>query len=421
MYRATRGGRPYVLKRLTGPSADAAAAREAAYGRLLQARNASPHLARLVDAFPDGPADRWLVFEDEGTSLASLMYVPLAGGGGGGGDGGDSDGGAGANNNNAGAPLGRSPWWRAALLPGAGGRPPLARDLLRQLFTALAALEAAGVSHRDVKPANLLVRQGEGGEGEGGSGGGGDPAAAAAPALLRLADFGSARGGGVPDPPEADGDAGAWAAGSVTREYAPPEARLGPAAAGGLRAGGGGGGGSSARQPPPIIPIHAADAWAAGVTMLELLAGLPDPLAPSPRGAAALRARLGSGGGGGGGVEGGPGCQPDPGAALFLTGLMELCVYEGVSAEPAAATAVPWACSDGSVAAGLAARAGGEGVGGDGDAAWPPMPLLGLRLARSLLAMDPAARPTPAQALRHAYFAAGEACSGADREVEGWC
>ena len=60
-------------------------------------------------------------------------------------------------------PAGGSPagWWRAALLPGAGGRPPLARDLPWQLFTALATLEAAGVSHRDVKPANVFVKDGQ--------------------------------------------------------------------------------------------------------------------------------------------------------------------------------------------------------------------------------------------------------------------
>ena len=187
------------------------------------------------------------------------------------------------------------------------------------------------------------------------------------------------------------------------------------------------------KKPTPPPPLHAADAWAAGVTMLEVLAGLPDPLAPSSRGAASLRARLANSGVGVGGGTGGlptGDAAADTDAALFLTGLMEVCVFESPAAaapsspsSSGAASAVPWACTDGAVAAHLAARAAAEGPPGEGGGPLPTIPLLGLRLARKLLSWHPSSRPTAEEALRHAYFTreAGGGCSGADRRVDGLC
>ena len=86
------------------------------------------------------------------------------------------------------------------------------RDLLRQLLVALDMLHSANITHRDVKPENLLVQQRDGDDGR--------PASL----HLRLIDMGSAvdafstqRLYGPTGPSSQE----------QTMEYAPPEALLG--------------------------------------------------------------------------------------------------------------------------------------------------------------------------------------------------
>jgi len=113
--------------------------------------------------------------------------------------------------------------------------------LLDQLLAALAAVHAAGVVHRDVKPANLLL----------------EVTGSAAP-HLRLGDFGVAVAQGSPRLTQAPGMVG-------TEGYAPPEQEAG------------------------LPPHPTQDLYAAGRVGIQLLTGLgpqrqtgapPGPLAP---------------------------------------------------------------------------------------------------------------------------------------------
>ena len=106
--------------------------------------------------------------------------------------------------------VGPSRWWLAVRQDPVTGH-TLVRVLLQQLLQGLAALQAQGISHRDVKPENLLVRElanssssssgssssSRGGSGHGSSssnkdGGGCKLHPLPADLHLRLIDFGSA-------------------------------------------------------------------------------------------------------------------------------------------------------------------------------------------------------------------------------------
>ncbi|KAK9827406.1 hypothetical protein WJX81_008695 [Elliptochloris bilobata] len=401
-------GEGFVLKRILGGRGSEAwrsGRREEHFGRLLwpaQARAAAggggdgaEHIVRFVESLETG-GSLWLVFRDEGLSLHALMYSPAAprdASGGGTGRtrrGGSTGGGGGAATS---AILHPSEWWWQ-LRQGPGGEETL-RSLLKQTLAALAALHAANVTHRDVKPENLLVRPGRG---EGGL-------------HLRLIDFGSALDAhavralyGVAGPSDAQ----------QTREYAPPEALLGrywQEGALGLK-----------RTWP-------YDMWSLGVSWLEIMLATPHVFLASARTRARLfhQLRLGEQ------------AQEDQALALWLRGLMELCLYpparpphpggarttadaggEGAATadgEQGAHVLLPWACGDAAVGEQLRARdPAGRGL--------PSVPAV--RLLRALLSWNPGARPTAEQALRHAYFMTplaeqhGLSCA-ANRSLEGWC
>ena len=167
----------------------------------------------------------WLVFHDEGVSLSSLIFSTAparqaAAGARPHGLAGDSA--------DTGVPLLHpSPLW-VRLRTAPAGR-ELLRSLVRQLVRAVATCHAAGIAHRDIKSANVLVGTAHG------------------RFDVRLADFGSAT----------DDHASVHLYGAegptydeVTMAYAPPEALVG-------------GGGA-----PP--PVHVAPASAATPVQSEL-------------------------------------------------------------------------------------------------------------------------------------------------------
>lgn len=90
--------------------------------------------------------------------------------------------------------------------------------------------------------------------------------------------------------------------------------------------------------------------------------------------------------------------------ALLLRGMIELCVLppqlDASRSSHNPVHEVQWSCSDAALLRVLQSR--------DPTGQGPPGGRLGLRLVRSLLSWDPAARPTAAVALRHVVFAVDE-------------
>ncbi|GAQ78178.1 Protein phosphatase 2C family protein [Klebsormidium nitens] len=232
------------------------------------------HLVRYIDSFEmHSGRELWLVFRDEGKSLRDWMYDSPA-------PSGDRPG------------LGvvtPSAWWRW-LRTDVRGRQEM-KSIMWQLLAALRTCHQHDVTHRDVKPDNLLLVTRPAHSAS-------DPSAwqQASNLSLRLIDFGSAWS------PAAHHLYGAHGPSRLqeTPEYSPPEALF-------------------AQEPwLPRRPDKAAkyDMWSAGVLFLELLLGNPHVFQVSARTRALLERHL-------------AGCRDATckELAYVLRAFLELCIY----------------------------------------------------------------------------------------------
>lgn len=277
------------------------------------------------------------------------------------------------------------------------------RSLLQQVLRGLEAIHAANITHRDIKPDNMLIRmQGH------------------VPQMhLRIIDFGSALD------PFAIGHLYGAAGPSMrqqTLEYAPPEALLSRWP-----------GGVSLRRTWPY------DMWSLGVTFLELILASPHVFTPSARTRATLHHRLAH-------LP-----EDERSMALYIRGLIDFCIYpprprhkhSPVEGGPAARysntswqsnsdaqqgrrqdrtdrhTPETWSCSD---------EAQMQMVRSRDPAAIGLPSIVALRLLQAVLHWSPGMRPTASQTLRHAYFVVPLAdqqqlqeCSGKKAYEHGWC
>ncbi|DBA74684.1 TPA: hypothetical protein ACH3X2_009349 [Trebouxia sp. C0005] len=317
-----------------------------------------------------------------------------------------------------------SPWWWS--LRQQPQSQEVVRDLLRQMLSALALLQAANITHRDVKPENVLLRAMN--------------LAAAAAGLplsvgdlhVRLIDFGSAVDKhSIEHLYSTEGPSDD----EQTAEYAPPEALLARYWSG----------------RPVVKRTWPYDMWSLGVVWLEMVLATPHVFQISPRTAAVLQRRLQHS------------SQAEAALAYFLRGLMELCIYPprpaqasfpqsksqpelrednveaGIAPEGDASPLID--CDQpgqyGSRcrqqrhdSAPLSASCTDEAIRKviqDRDPTHQGLPnQAAVRLLLSLLHWNPANRPTAAEALRHAFFALPLdseltiACH-TDRNLIGWC
>ena len=422
------GGGGFVLKRIfveRGAEVGLSGQREAHFGRLMGAAAAAQpdhpgadHVVRYESAFelrPSGgtrkgdggasgaengraspeedtsgadDAELWLVFRDEGTSLASLMYVDDLGSNLGGGAGGepprdapeedpgedargsdeeDSRRKTSSSSSSSLRVVRPSRWWMRARESAAGAR--LLRELTRQVLAALAFAHAQGVAHRDVKPSNLLLTLNPG-SGTGSNGEGTDAAGTTRRVgpHLRLADFGSAVD--AFSLTNLYGEEGPTAA-QQTPEYSSPEIVF----EGRLR-------GAPRGVPATIERFMAYDMWSVGVLALELLClGTPKVFASvDGRTRAQIERRLRGA------------SEETRSFAHRVRALLELCVH------PPSADVAPllsWECTEDALMAQLAAR---DPTGRGLPSVWA------LRLIRRLLSWRPTDRPSAEEALTHAFF-----------------
>ncbi|CAD7695660.1 unnamed protein product [Ostreobium quekettii] len=231
------------------------------------------HLARFVEALQPGPSTNlWLVFRDEGVSLHSMMYTTMEF--------------PGKQEESEGFGLNivrPSTWWRSMRQTPHGEE--IIKDVLRQLLEALKVVHGANVTHRDVKPENILLRPVPDPEG--------------GPKYhLRLIDFGSAVDAYTLEHlygPEGPSDS------EQTAEYVPPEGRFG-------------------RLQFRKETLHRAqsyDMWSVGVTWLELILGTPHVFHLSARTQALLEQT----------IDMKARSEAEKQHAYLLRGLMELCIY----------------------------------------------------------------------------------------------
>jgi serine/threonine protein kinase len=295
------------------------------------------------------------------------------------------------------------------------------REILRQVLAAVAEVHAirGGLTHRDVKPQNLVVAAaaeqpptGRQAEAEAGAAGAEDGPAVP---LLQLVDFGSAVDPAMPRslwPPPA----GAPTAAEETEAYSPPEVLLSEltpleaappstaAAAVGER--------DAEREAEPSASVRpllrgqSYDLWSVGVVWLELVFGTSDVWAPSPRATAFIEAALAGQ------------SEATRHAARQIRGMAELCVY-APAADVDGGAPSRW---EQATRAKRGRKGGGDGADGDGaeactdeefaaalarrDPAGVGLPdAAGRALLRRLLAWAPADRVPAAEALEDTYFA----------------
>ena len=117
--------------------------REEYFGQILTPP--SQHIARFVESFERGK-DLWLVFHNEGVSLSSLLYGPTAG------EEVQTSAQGGANGYQV---VASSPWW-VWLRTSSEGQ-AASKALLRQLMMALSVCHAHNITHRDIKPDNIII------------------------------------------------------------------------------------------------------------------------------------------------------------------------------------------------------------------------------------------------------------------------
>ncbi|CAM6034463.1 unnamed protein product [Sphagnum compactum] len=208
------------------------------------------HIARYVESLEmPGKQEFWLVFHNEGQSLASLLYTAGTGG-----KAEDDDGQLGGFK-----VVQPSPWWRWLKTTDAG-RTEM-RSIMHQLLLAVKECHDHNITHRDIKPGNMIVRAERDHVSDWPSN-----------LTMRIIDFGSAVDRFTLK--HLYGPSGTSQA-EQTAEYAPPEANLG-------------------KHWMHFHPDQAYmyDLWSVGVVMLELVLGTPHVFQISTRTRALLDHRL---------------------------------------------------------------------------------------------------------------------------------
>ena len=269
-------GAPLIVKRLAlGTAVCQAGLRESHFGTKLKGL---ARIARFIEAF-EAEGSLWLVFRDEGLSLDKLLYHV------------EQDG-----VEPSGVVTVKKPKTLARLAESHAHLSPITlaytlilsltfaltqvkpshvwlslrrerghvtiRHILRQVLEGLAMLHARNVTHRDIKPPNILVASPEVEA---------DGASAGLPAV-RLADFGSAVDEEVMQPHVGMYPLGGPSVAEETEGYQPPESSLG--------------GEAFAASSPASY-----DLWSVGILALEMLLGRPGVMPLSPRAEAVLRLR----------------------------------------------------------------------------------------------------------------------------------
>eukprot|EP00898_Chlorokybus_atmophyticus_P008559 jgi/Chlat1/8704/Chrsp88S08082 len=278
----------YILKRILvreSPAKALSALREAYFGQLFRNITSAEvvlqeedvgHIVEFHESFErNGGAELWLVFEDAGTALASMLYAPVA-------DFTDPDSSLGGMRL-----VEPSSYWRWLKTTEAGQY--ATRNLLQQLLQALRFCHAHNITHRDVKPENMVLMETPGLNGLG-------MGSTHDQNHLRLVDFGSALDNNTiqflygKQGPTIEQE---------TPDYAPPEALY--------------------------------DIWSVGVVMLELALGTPHVFNIDARTRALLERRLMGEN------------EHNRDMAYKLRALLEMCIFPP---RHTASSPVSWACTE---------------------------------------------------------------------------